>query len=116
MLRVASVAREVGNYAAVGVPVSDIAAIVGMNETTLRKLYTPELKTAGVKATAKVAGKLFQQCMDGNVSAQIFWMKTRGRWSENHIESDGQDVFPVTVVIGKKSARMSDKGADNDNA
>lgn len=105
--RTEETAREVSAYCSVGTPVADISRIVGMSEPTLRKLYTEELKTAGAKATAKVAGKLYSLCMDGNVTAIIFWMKTRGRWSERAAEEEDDEALPVTVTIGRKSGRVT---------
>ena len=35
-----------------------------------------------------VAGYLFNAAKSGNVTAQIFWMKTRGRWCENPLPQD----------------------------
>lgn len=94
-------ARRIKSYAAVGVPAADIAKTCSMSETTLRKLYSAELETAAIDATAQVAGKLFQQCMDGNVTAMIFWMKTRGRWSEkSEVEvTGGGGVLVVNPVM-----------------
>lgn len=94
-------ARRIKSYAAVGVPAADIAKTCGMSETTLRKLYGQELETASIDATAQVAGKLFQQCMDGNVTAQIFWMKTRAKWSEKtEVEvTNGGGVLVVGGVM-----------------
>jgi hypothetical protein len=49
----------------------------------LRKHYRTELDFGGVKANAQVAGFLFSSAKNGNVSAQIFWLKTRARWRES---------------------------------
>jgi hypothetical protein len=38
------------------------------------------------KANAQVAGFLFNSARGGNVSAQIFWLKTRARWRETPVE------------------------------
>lgn len=94
-------ARRIKSYAAVGVPAADIAKTCSMSETTLRKLYSEELETAAIDATAQVAGKLFQECMGGNVTAMIFWMKTRGRWSEkSEVEvTGGGGVLVVNPVM-----------------
>lgn len=83
------VARRVKSYAAVGISQAEIARLFDLHEETLRKLYAQELSTAGAEATAKVAGKLFKLCMDENVTAIIFWMKTRGRWREAREDEGG---------------------------
>ena len=38
------------------------------------------------KANAQVAGFLFNSARNGNVTAQIFWLKTRARWKETPSE------------------------------
>ena len=38
------------------------------------------------KANAQVAGFLFNSAKNGNVTAQIFWLKTRARWRETPVE------------------------------
>lgn len=95
------IAKKVKGYAAVGVPILDIAKACGMSENTLRKLYLPEIEKAGIEATAQVAGKLFQECMGGNVTAMIFWMKVRGKWSEkSEVEvTGGGGVLVVNPVM-----------------
>lgn len=75
-------AKRIRGMAAVGVPQEDIAKTTEMSVETLVKLYGQELKTAAIEANTQVAGKLYQQCMEGNTSAMIFWLKTRARWRE----------------------------------
>jgi hypothetical protein len=74
--------RQVEAMAAYGIPEADIARVVGIDPKTLRKWYQDELELGGVKANAQVAGFLFNSAKNGNVTAQIFWLKTRARWNE----------------------------------
>jgi hypothetical protein len=74
--------RQVEAMAAYGIPETDIGAILGIDPKTLRKHYREELDLGGTKANAQVAGFLFNSAKDGNVTAQIFWLKTRARWKE----------------------------------
>jgi hypothetical protein len=53
---------------------------------TLRKHYREELDLGESKANAQVAGFLFNAAKNGNVTAQIFWLKTRARWRETPTE------------------------------
>jgi len=71
---------KVKSLVAVGIPQEDVAKIIGCSPKTLRKHFRHELKTASAEATAAVGGFLFQAAKAGNVTAQIFWLKTRGRW------------------------------------
>ena len=68
--------------AAYGIPETEIARVLKIDPKTLRKHYQDELELGHVKANAQVAGFLFNSAKNGNVSAQIFWLKTRARWNE----------------------------------
>src|SRR6185503_12562897 len=48
--------------------------------------YRDELDLGTTKANAQVAGFLFNSARNGNVSAQIFWLKTRAGWKETPSE------------------------------
>jgi hypothetical protein len=60
--------------------------VVGIDPKTLRKYYRDELNLGETKANAQVAGFLFNAAKTGNVTAQIFWLKTRARWRETPME------------------------------
>jgi hypothetical protein len=78
--------RQVEAMAAYGIPESDISRVVGVDAKTLRKHYRDELDMGETKANAQVAGFLFNSARNGNVTAQIFWLKTRARWRETPME------------------------------
>lgn len=78
--------RQVEAMAAYGIPEPDIARVVGIDPKTLRKHYRDELDLGTTKANAQVAGFLFNSAKNGNVTAQIFWLKTRARWRETPVE------------------------------
>ncbi len=78
--------RQVETLAAYGIPETDIARVVGVDPKTLRKHYRDELDMGETKANAQVAGFLFNAARSGNVTAQIFWLKTRARWRETPLE------------------------------
>src|SRR5688500_8502331 len=78
--------RQVEAMAAYGIPEIDIAAVVGVDPKTLRKHYRDELDLGETKANAQVAGFLFNSARSGNVTAQIFWLKSRARWRETPVE------------------------------
>lgn len=88
--------RQVEAMAAYGIPEIDIARVVGVDPKTLRKHYRDELDMGETKANAQVAGFLFNSARGGNVTAQIFWLKTRARWRETPQE------FRHTGVIARK--------------
>ena len=77
-----SLQRQVEAMAAYGIPELDIGRVLKIDPKTLRKHYRHELEFGHLKANAQVAGFLFNSARNGNVAAQIFWLKTRARWNE----------------------------------
>jgi hypothetical protein len=78
--------RQVEALAAYGIPEADISGVVGIDPKTLRKHYREELDLGETKGNAQVAGFLFNAAKNGNVTAQIFWLKTRAKWRETPME------------------------------
>jgi|1186.fasta_scaffold437160_1 hypothetical protein len=78
--------RQVEALAAYGIPEAEISGVVGIDPKTLRKFYREELDLGEAKANAQVAGFLFNAARSGNVTAQIFWLKTRAKWRETPLE------------------------------
>ena len=85
--------KQVETLAAYGIPEDDIARVVGIDRKTLRKHYRDELDLGTTKANAQVAGFLFNSARNGNVSAQIFWLKTRAQWKETPSEHRHMGAF-----------------------
>src|SRR3954470_8064882 len=99
--------RQVEAMAAYGVPEMGIARVVGIDAKTLRKHYREELDTGQIKATAKVAERLFRKATtDGSqaVTAAIFWLKTRGGWRES---PQAHEITNVDVT------KLTDKELDD---
>lgn len=65
-----------------GVPQEDIAIVIDISEPTLRKHFRRELDLGIAKANARVGKSLFDQAVNGNVTAAIFWTKSRMGWRE----------------------------------
>ena len=81
--------REKARYlAGLGVPQDDIARIIGCAPKTLRQRCRDELDRGVAKANATISGSLFGAAKGGNVTAQIFWLKTRARWREGLAADD----------------------------
>ncbi len=73
-----------------GAILAEIAAELAISTPTLLKYYREELDAAEPHITDRVRGFLFDNCKEGNVQAQIFWLKTRGGWKDTmHIEHSG---------------------------
>ena len=70
--------------AGIGVPTKMIAKQIGADEKTLRKYYLHEIESGQAKATSAVAKRLYDIAMSDSkesLSACIFWLKCRARWS-----------------------------------
>lgn len=72
----------VKSLSAMGTRYIDIALKLEINTDTLNKYYDKELELGRIDANAKVAQGLFNQAINGNTTAQMFWLKTRGKWKE----------------------------------
>lgn len=84
--------RMAESLAGCGTPQEAIARIMEIDPKTLRKHFRRELACGADKALAQVANTLFKMATSGKcVPATIFFLKTRGRWTETsraeHAES-----------------------------
>ena len=77
-----------------GVKHPDQARALNCGEKTLLKYFREELTFGKMKATAHVSGALYKNAIEGNVSAQIFWLKAQGGWRE-------ADRLEITGANGK---------------
>jgi len=96
---------EVAALTSFGNTQEEVAAYLGICVDTLVKYYRYELDTAVVRANAMVAKKLFNKAVNENdLSAQIFWLKTRGRWRTADQEDAKNTLSAVEqYLLGKKS-------------
>lgn len=85
--RTEETAEMVKRMALAGISQDQMAIAVGISKDTLYAYYKDEIEQTEPKAIAVVAGKLYQKCLQGNLTAMIFYLKTRGGWREKqHIE------------------------------
>ena len=105
--------RQIETLAAYGIPETDISRVVGIDPKTLRKYYREELDLGETKANAQVAGFLFNAAKSGNVTAQIFWLKTRARWKETVVNEITHDLADPLVAlmrdIAERGRRLHDR-------
>ena len=107
--------RIVETMVGFGVPQPAIAAIFGVGEDTLRKRCGAEIELGTFKANAKVAEGLYKRATfqtgeeRSNVTAAIFWMKTRAGWREqtdvNHHHTSDLRGWTVDDVTRELAAR-----------
>ena len=104
-----AVREKVRHLAGLGVRQDYIARIVRCSPKTLRKRCRDDLDCGIAEANAIVSGSLFAAAKGGNVTAQIFWLKTRAHWRENAARTDaasGGDAegsSPVVLVLPDNS-------------
>ena len=104
-----TVREKVRHLAGVGVRQDDIARIIGCTAKTLRKQCRDDLDRGIAEANAIVSGSLFTAAKGGNVTAQIFWLKTRAQWREMAVpeepvsDSDAGGSSPVVLVLPDNS-------------
>jgi hypothetical protein len=94
--------REKARYlAGLGVRQDDIARIIGCAPKTLRKRFRDELDRGVAEANATISGSLFANAKGGNVTAQIFWLKTRAHWRERLAADD-----PIPNAVAESSSEV----------
>ena len=108
-----AIREKVRHLAGLGVPQDDIARIVQCSPKTLRKRCRDDLDCGAAEANAIVSGCLFAAAKGGNITAQIFWLKSRARWRErdasDHRAADGDAEANSRVVLV-----LPDNGRDSD--
>src|SRR6187200_3105883 len=98
--------RLVEHHAAIGTLHKSIAKLLKISLNTLKKHYAEELELGLARANAVVGGTLFSEAKKGNITAAIFWMKTRGGWRETaKIEHSGGTSLEVRQL---DTTRLSD--------
>ncbi|HDR1906686.1 TPA: hypothetical protein QB650_000467 [Pasteurella multocida] len=88
-----------------------IADFFGTTRQTLNKVMErqPEVslryKKGKAKAISAVGKSLFDQAREGNVTAQIFYLKTQGGWKETQaveLDSDAPNKIEIEIVDARK--------------
>lgn len=93
----------VRQHAVVGTPQAVIARLVGIGVSALVKYYRPELEDSVAECNAAIAGALYAKAIEGDVTAMIFWLKTRARWSEPRPEApDAGSVAEALLALAGK--------------
>lgn len=105
--------EQCAKYAAVGLNNDQMAALCDCSTTTFDEILVrqPEVKRAIEKGRSKgvggIANTLYQQAMSGNITAAIFYLKTRARWAEARPED--ADNAPLRQESNSFTLNYSDK-------
>lgn len=111
--------KEVERLAGLGLTQEQIAVSLGISARTLesRKAESAEfaeaIKKGQASAIQEVSNALFQNARNGNVTAQIFFLKARAQWKDKHegSDEDGETAQPVKVEVTVRDARKPDADA-----
>ncbi len=112
--------RQVEDYAARGLTQQQIADCLGIHISTLcdkKNVYSEfgdAIKRGQSKGIANVADFLRDSAQSGNVSAQIFYLKARAKWSDNAAIDDlHAKIDKVMEAMGaNKDAKELDSRSD----
>lgn len=96
----------------VGVGIRECSAYLGMAINTFRKKFKKEISFAQIEVNSNVAGALYRNAMAGNVTAQIFWCKTRLGWRE--VDRTEVETEPVQIIFQDGQTPERDRNAIND--
>lgn len=89
-----------------------IAQCLGISVDTLTRHYPNELSSEAALANARVANTLYQKALRGDVTAMIFYLKSRAGWREKspydaenpiHVKTDAGPL--VTEIVNALRAR-----------
>ena len=99
-LKTSTTESEVYKLSIVGTRYEDIALVLGISHDTLTKHYKEVLEKGRIEANAAVAGTLYEKAKQGDTPSMIFWLKTRGQWSEkNTTELTGEGGMPINIKV-----------------
>jgi len=93
--------RMVKSLSALGIRQEEIALIMEITPPTLRRHFRDELDRGGVEANSQVAQALFKLALAGNVTAMIFWLKSRAGWHQSIPDNRNAGPPPFIVSIDR---------------
>jgi len=97
---------QVKTCAGFGLSWEQISDVVGISARSLQRHCKREFQIGTSTVVVNVATGLYQTAIDrkhsGHVAAAIFFLKTRGRWRENHDRDDDKPLPPIKIEIETK--------------
>ena len=111
--------KQVESLAANGLTQEQIAAALGISESTLHKRkkenteFTAAIKRGKAKGIALVTNKLMESIKGGNMTAMIFFLKTQAGWRETSAQEEEnkeaknnpKNTITINVVDARKNAK-----------
>jgi len=96
---------KVEALAATGLTIEQICSVIGWNPNTLYKKkkahneLSEALKRGQDRGVATITNALFQNAKQGNLGAQVFYLKNRAGWRDKFDqEITGKDGAPIQYV------------------
>ena len=92
---------------------SQIADYFGISETTLRAIESrqPEVldayKKGRVKQISDMGSNLVKLATEGNVAANIFYLKTQGQGAWQEQQPEAQEIPPINIVVDSRAVEKS---------
>jgi len=107
---------KVESLAANGLTQEQIAAALGISESTLHKRkqenteFTAAIKRGKAKGIALVTNKLMESIKGGNMTGMIFFLKTQAGWKETNVQEvkmADEPIAKVTIEVISANAKDS---------
>ena len=97
-----------------GTTFEQIAQILDISTDTLTRHYRKQLDLGQSLANERVAGALFSKAVhDGDVTAQTFWLKTRGKWRTADAEAATKAQENTGSVVMQLIDKINPKEKDD---
>ena len=101
---------EVAALTSFGNTQAQICSYLDIDDKTLAKYYRRELDTAVTQANAQVAKRLFNKAVaQDDLSAQIFWLKTRARWRTDDVDRLANENDDLKDELKELRAKLAEK-------
>jgi transcriptional regulator with XRE-family HTH domain len=117
--------KQVESLAANGLTQEQIAAALGISESTLHQRkrdsadFAAAIKRGKAKGIALVTNKLMESIKAGNMTGMIFFLKTQAGWKETNLhEVTGANGDPISLLLTQvqgNSLGVSQSTADDDD-
>ena len=111
--------RFLEKMAGMGLTQKHAGYILGISEDTIQRHYKDEWARGKAKAHLKIASKLFDMAMSGNVACLTFWAKTQMGWREvQRIDATVGTEAEKTIVfswLGEEEHAKSKEGSRERN-
>jgi len=90
-----------------GIPQANIGRCIGMDVKTMKKYYKDLIDQSADMANSEVAQSLFNQAVQGNTVAGIWWTKSRMGWKETRENNVNVTKMDITERINKGRERVA---------